>query len=56
MWEERTDDLKLLYRLSAELRVKASNVSISSKEQARLKNTAEALQKAIAALEAQVWA
>lgn len=55
-WEQRQEDLKLLYRLSAELRVGTSRASLSSKEQAHVKRTIEALANAISAYELQVVA
>lgn len=55
-WEQRQDDLKILYRLSADLRVGSSRVDLNSSEQAHIKKTIEALMNAIQAYESQVMA
>jgi len=53
---QRSDDLKLLYKLSAELRVGSARADLTSVEQRQIKRTIEALTNAITALEQQVMA
>lgn len=55
-WEQRQDDIRTLYRLSADLRVGSSRVGLTSSEQAHIKRTVEALMNAIQAYESQVVA
>ncbi len=56
MWIERQEQIRLLYRLIAELRVSASRSGMSATDSDRMKKTVEALAIAIASLEIQVCA
>lgn len=56
MWIERQEQVRLLYRLIAELRVSSSRNGMNASDQDRMKKTVEALSIAITLLEAQVCA